>query len=72
LKRCQLGEKNLDSLVTIYKNWPNNVKVGCNVANEDVIEFFVVKVHLLEYHEIELGEAMMFEEKQFVDFVYTF
>ncbi len=55
--------KNLDSLVTIYKNWPNNVKVGCSVANEDVSEFFVVKVNILEYHEIELSEAMMLEEK---------
>jgi hypothetical protein len=54
---------NLDSLVTIYKNWSNNVKVGWSVANEDVAKFFVVKAYLLEYHEIELGEARMFEEK---------
>ncbi len=46
----------------IYKNWPNDVKVGCSVANEDVVKFFVVKANLLKYHEIELGQAKMFEK----------
>jgi hypothetical protein len=63
---------NLDSLVTIYKNWSNDVKVGWSGANENVAKIFVVKTYLLEYHKIELDEARMFEEKWFVDFVYTF
>ncbi len=54
---------NLDSLVTIYKNWSNDVKVGWSVANEDAAKFFVVKTYILEYHEIELDEARMFKEK---------
>jgi hypothetical protein len=29
LKRCQLGIENLDKLVTIMKNWPNDPKFEC-------------------------------------------
>jgi hypothetical protein len=28
----------------IYKNWPCDVKVGCNITNVDVAKFFVVEV----------------------------
>ncbi len=48
---------NLDSLVMIYKNWLNDVKVGCSLANEDVMKFFVVEIDLLESHEVELIEV---------------
>jgi hypothetical protein len=29
LKRCQLGIENLDKLVPIMKNWPNDPKFEC-------------------------------------------
>jgi hypothetical protein len=45
-----------------YKNWLNDVKVGCSLANEDVMKFFAVEIDLLESHEVELIEVGMFEE----------
>jgi hypothetical protein len=49
--------EDLDSLVMVYKNCPNYVRVGCSFANVNVIEFFPAKVKLLEPHEVELGET---------------
>jgi hypothetical protein len=62
LRRCQLGVENLDSLVMIYKNWPNDVKAWWSVANEDVTKFFVAKADLVEFLKVELNETGMFEE----------
>ncbi len=50
--------ENLDSLVMIYKNCPNDARMGCNLANEDVTKSFATKVDLLECHE-----GGMFEEE---------
>ncbi len=50
--------ENLDSLVMIYKNWPNDTRVGCNLANEDVTKSVTTEVDLLESHEV-----VMFEEE---------
>jgi hypothetical protein len=58
LRRCQLEVENLDSLVVIYNNWPNDARVGCNLANEDVTKSFATEVDLLESRE-----AGMFEEE---------
>jgi hypothetical protein len=58
LQRCQLKVENLDSLVMIYKNCPNDARMGCNLANEDVTKSFATKVDLLECHE-----GGMFEEE---------
>lgn len=55
--------ENLDSLVMIYKNWLDHVRVGCNFANENVTIFFVAEANFLESHEVELSEAKMFEEE---------
>ncbi len=63
LRKCRLGVENLDSLVMIYKNWMNDVRVRCSLANEDVTKFFVVEVDVLESHEVELSEVEMFKEK---------
>jgi hypothetical protein len=38
------------------------VKVGCSLAIEDVLKFFVVETDLLKFHEVELIEVGMFEE----------
>jgi hypothetical protein len=46
----------------IYKNWLNDAKVGCSLANENVMKFFAIETHLLESHEVELIEVGMFEE----------
>jgi hypothetical protein len=35
----------------------------CSFANENVIKFFVVQKNLLESHEVNFNEAMMFEEQ---------
>jgi hypothetical protein len=42
----------------IYKNWPNDTRVGCNLANEDVTKSVTTEVDLLESHEV-----VMFEEE---------
>jgi hypothetical protein len=46
LRRCRLEVENLDSLLMIYKNWPNDARVGCNLANEDVTKPFTTEVDL--------------------------
>jgi hypothetical protein len=62
LQKCRFGVVNINSLVMIYKNWLNDAKVGCSLANEDVMKFFGVETNLLESHEIELIEVGMLEE----------
>jgi hypothetical protein len=39
--------KNLHSLFMIYKNWLNDVKVGCTFASENVNKFFAAQANLL-------------------------
>jgi len=63
LQKCRFGVENLNSLVMIYKNWPNDVKVGCSLANDDVTKFFATKANLLKLNEIELSEVQMFKEE---------
>lgn len=50
----------------IYKNWSNDARVECNLANENVIKCFVAQAYLLDTHEVKLNEAMMFEEEYVV------
>ncbi len=54
LWRCQLEVENVDSLVVIYKNWPNDARVGCNLANDT--KSFATEVDLLESHEVGMFE----------------
>jgi len=61
--RCWFEVKNLDSLFMIYKNWPKDAKVGCSLANENVIKFFTIQANFLESHEVIFSEARMFEEQ---------
>jgi len=64
LRRCQHGmKKNTKSLVMIYENGLNDARVECTLANEDVTELFALEMYLLESHEVELGQAKMFEEE---------
>jgi hypothetical protein len=43
LQHCQLGFDNLDALVMIYKNWPDNAQTDYKVIEEGVVEFFLCK-----------------------------
>jgi len=45
-RKCPLEVENLDSLLMIYKNWPNDARAGCNLANEDVTKPFTTEVDL--------------------------
>ncbi len=47
----------------IYENGLNDARVECTLANEDVTELFALEMYLLESHEVELGQAKMFEEE---------
>ncbi len=31
LKRCKLQTENLDKLIFVSQNWPNDLRVGCNM-----------------------------------------
>jgi hypothetical protein len=41
LKRCKLQLDNLEKLVLMSKNWPNDARVGCKAPNNmiDSIDF---------------------------------
>jgi hypothetical protein len=42
-----LGLDNLDALVMIYKNWPNNAWTDCKLNEEGIMNFFVQKTNYL-------------------------
>jgi len=62
LHRCRLGLTKLDALVMIYKNWLEDVGVGCHFAKKDVGELFTYEVDLLEAHEEKLDQFGYFED----------
>jgi hypothetical protein len=45
----------------IYKNWLEDVQVGCHFAKKDVGEFLTFEIDLLEAHEEELDQFGYFE-----------
>lgn len=53
---------NLDALVMIYKNWPNDVEVRCHLANIYIGGFFNLEIDLFDAHEDELGKFDYFGE----------
>jgi len=57
----KLGLTKLDALVMIYKNWLEDVQVGCHFAKKDVGEFLTFEIDLLEAHEEELDQFGYFE-----------
>lgn len=59
LWQCRLGLENLDALVMIENNWPDN---GCTCKGEVVEEFFADEADLLDTYEMELEDAGYFEE----------
>jgi hypothetical protein len=52
LKKCHLQLKNLENLILMNTNWPNDVRVGCKAL------FSLLK--LIDY-EIDLKEVDEFE-----------
>jgi hypothetical protein len=57
-----LGLQKLDALVMIYKNWQEDVWVGCHFANKNVGEFFTFEIDFLEAHEKKLDQFGYFED----------
>lgn len=50
LRMCTLGIENLDVLVMIYKNWPNDPKDGCMFPRGNIAKYFNTKPNLLDAH----------------------
>jgi hypothetical protein len=51
LGRCHLQIENLEKLIFVSKNWPNDPKIGCK-SPSNLLEFLKRDVHL----EVELEE----------------
>ena len=61
LRRCRLGLDNLDSLIMIFKKWPDDARHDCEVVAKDVQEFYRKEADLLDDHEDEVEDAGYFE-----------
>ena len=46
LRRCRLGSKNLDQLVLLVKNWPDDPRQGCEAKSLE--EFGVEKAQIID------------------------
>jgi hypothetical protein len=55
LRRCYLQTKNLEKLIFVNKNWPNNLKIGCKSPN-NLLEFLERDIDLEEEFEGFEGE----------------
>ena len=53
---------NLDTLVTIYKNWPKDAWLEDATCSNNVDDFFKDKAYLCDKVEEELDEACLFEK----------
>ena len=65
LRRCRLGLNNLDSLIMINKNWPDDSRHECEVTPvvKDVKEYFAKEMEQVDDFEAEIEEAGYFEEQ---------
>jgi hypothetical protein len=45
LKRCHLQTENLEKLIFVNKNWPNDLKIGCK-SSSSLLEFLERDVDL--------------------------
>lgn len=48
LGKCRLGLTNLDALVMICKNWPNDTRLGAIICSNNVDELFNGEIVLLD------------------------
>ncbi len=62
LQRCQFRVQNLDNLVIILKNWPNDARIRCILASKGMENFFAAKDDLFDDFEDELKEGGYFED----------
>ncbi len=65
LRGCQLGLDNLDALVMICKNWPDDACAGCifTFTEINVVDYFYSEDAHLDDHENELQEQGYFEDE---------
>lgn len=54
---------NLDILMMIYKNWPDDAQTNCELASGDVDDFFSKESDLLDDFEEDLEEAGYFSDQ---------
>jgi hypothetical protein len=57
----KLGNENLQHLVMIIKNWPNDVCLSCLGGEESISTFMSHKENLLEENEILIEKEGFFE-----------
>jgi hypothetical protein len=62
LKRCQLGIENLDKLVLIMKNWPNDLRFECTSGLKSFEEFFNSESGIIFLNENLIIDFNLFEE----------
>jgi hypothetical protein len=64
LKHCYLGIENLDKLIIIMKNWPNDLKLGCVTSSmvECLEEYLDVYNYLFEKNEKLITNFGLFKE----------
>jgi hypothetical protein len=51
LRRCWLGVENLEKLVFIYINWPNDAKLDYKMVERFISDFFATYDALLDDNE---------------------
>ncbi len=51
LRKCHLQLNNLDKLIFVNKNWPNDFKVGCKYFS-NLVKFIAINAYLQEELEI--------------------
>lgn len=54
LHMCKSSIDNLDALVMIYKNWPDDLRARCVSPRGNVAQYSNTKADLLEAHEDEI------------------
>jgi hypothetical protein len=62
LKRCWLGIENLDKLVLIMKNWPDDPRFGCKSGLKSFEEFLNFEDGVVFENEILIVDFNLFEE----------
>jgi hypothetical protein len=63
LRKCHLQTENLEKLIFVNKNWPNDLKIGCKFPS-NLVEFVEKDVNLTE--ELEKFESE-FEKDEIVE-----
>jgi hypothetical protein len=52
LKNCHLKLENLENLISVNKNWPNDVRIGCK-AFSSLLELTNCEIDLKELNEFQ-------------------